>query len=112
VAGEIDAFDAAHQASAAIEDLRVAFLDRQVGGSDRLAAAFAGLERGLLAARAGQPGRVEITFEVDPRPVLDAVIGRSPLPGPELPAGRFRVQVSSDIPGLMRIDEVGPPRAG
>lgn len=86
----------------AVDALGLHFLARLAGDADPLIAAVAGTERGLLLVAHGDCSRHEVVWDRDPAPVLNGLLAGGQ-PG-DATAGRFRVVVSADLPGLISVE--------
>jgi hypothetical protein len=91
--------------SAFAESRSALFLEEVATREGGLVGRIARFELALLAVRRGDPGPHTTEWDRDPAPVIEGLLQGRWLAG-EAARGRYRVVVSSDLPGLVSIERL------
>ncbi|MDQ3964115.1 MAG: hypothetical protein M3277_09440, partial [Actinomycetota bacterium] len=88
------------------EEVGIAFLEHVLrGADDEMVVDVARLERALIKVRFGDSAQYDLEWSRDPSLILPRLVDGSPI-GPDVPRGRFLINVSARLPHLFRVTEL------
>jgi hypothetical protein len=107
---QLGEFEAALQAYIRSENISpfreyqpVGFLESLAGHASHLVASVAQFELAMMKVREGDGGSYQVDWDMDPHPVLYALLRELPVSASSTP-GCYRTRVSNALPGLFTIE--------